>query len=268
MTQMAPVENEPSPAGRLSASGAHESHRPDGDGPKREDTRHYSSFAFYKFDPDFLKLSKSKRSSAVREFMGYLDSWSQKIQLHAYSTQGTRSDVDFTLWRISPRLDDIHAMSVAIRKIAIGAYLRAPYSYLSMTKKSMYVDASGARPAHRHPGQEGTRLFLEPSNARYLFVYPFVKTHEWYQLPMEDRQKMMSEHIDAGHRFPTVKVNTTYAFGLDDPEFVVAFESDHPGDFLDLVMALRASRARPYTERDTPIFTCIRKTFKELCAEF
>jgi len=74
---------------------------------------------------------------------------------------------------------------------------------------------------------------------------------------------MMNEHIEIGHKYPTVKINTTYSFGLDDAEFVVSFESDHPGDFLDLVMELRGAEASRHTERDTPIFTCVRKSLKD-----
>ena len=107
-------------------------------------------------------------------------------------------------------------------------------------------------------GQEGTRRHIVPVGARYLFVYPFVKTREWYALPMDRRQEMMSEHIRIGHKYPRVRLNTTYSFGLDDQEFVLAFESDYPRDFLDLVMELRESEASRYTLRDTPIFTCIK----------
>ncbi len=223
--------------------------------------RHYVSFAFYKIENAFRRLPAGKRNNAIREFLKLLDAWSKKIQLHAYSTAGTRPDADFMLWRISPRIEDFNAMSVDIRKSTIGAYLETPHSFLAMTRKSMYVDK------HRHPGQEGTRLQIEPTESKFLFIYPFTKTHEWYQLPMEERQKMMSEHIESGHKFPTVKLNTTYSYGLDNQEFVVAFESDHPGDFVDLVMALRTGKARPYTERDTPIFTCMKKSFKDLCGE-
>jgi chlorite dismutase len=80
---------------------------------------------------------------------------------------------------------------------------------------------------------------------------------------MEERQKMMTEHIRIGHEYPRVKLNTTYSFGLDDQEFVVAFESDYPSDFLDLVQRLRESQGSAYTLRDTPIFTCIRTTIDE-----
>jgi chlorite dismutase len=83
-----------------------------------------------------------------------------------------------------------------------------------------------------------------------------VKSREWYLLPKEDRQKVMDEHIRVGTQYPTVKLNTTYSFGLDDQDFVVAFESDEPKDFLDLVMTLRETQGSKYTIRDTPIYTC------------
>jgi chlorite dismutase len=133
----------------------------------------------------------------------------------------------------------------------MGPYLDTAYAYLSMTKRSVYVRE------HQHDGQEGSRLRLAPVGAKYLFVYPFVKTRAWYALPLAQRQAMMNDHIRIGHKYPRVRLNTTYSFGLDDQEFVLAFETDHPGDFLDLVMELRETEASAYTLRDTPIFTCV-----------
>lgn len=109
----------------------------------------------------------------------------------------------------------------------------------------------------------GETASLRIVGRRYLFMYPFWKTHEWYQLSQEARQEMMTEHFRIGHRFPQVKISTAYSFGLDDPEFILGFETDDPGGFLDLVMALRESRARPYTLRDTPIFSCINRPLRE-----
>ena len=109
----------------------------------------------------------------------------------------------------------------------------------------------------RDAGQEGKRLTVVPGKSKYIFVYPFLKTREWFLLTKAARQGMMDEHIEVGHRFPSVKLNTTYSFGLDDQEWVVAFESDKPEDFLDLVMALRETEGSRYTLRDTPIFTCL-----------
>jgi chlorite dismutase len=111
------------------------------------------------------------------------------------------------------------------------------------------------------PHHQEQRRYVTPFNRKYLFVYPFVKTNEWYQLPFSERQAMMDEHIVLGNKYKSVRIHTTYSFGLDDQEFVLAFETDEPKDFLDLVMEMRESKARPYTLRDTPIFTCVAKPF-------
>jgi chlorite dismutase len=167
-----------------------------------------------------------------------------------YTLMGTRADADFMLWLVSDSLDSFQALSTQIMSTMLGRHLATPYSYLAMTRKSVYVDR------HQHPGQEGSRLAIRPRGTKYLFVYPFVKSREWYLLPLEKRQEMMNTHIAIGHKFPSVKINTSYSFGLDDQDFVVSFESDKPGDFLDLVMALRETEGSKYTVRDTPIFTC------------
>ncbi len=104
---------------------------------------------------------------------------------------------------------------------------------------------------------EESRLEVRPAHAKYLFVYPFVKTREWYTMPGELRWRIMQEHIKVGREYPSIDLNTSYSFGLDDQEFVVAFETDNPADFLDLVQRLRTTEASAYTKRDTPTFTCI-----------
>src|SRR5205807_5687711 len=109
-----------------------------------------------------------------------------------------------------------------------------------------------------------SRLVIRPSEARYLFVYPFVKTRAWYMLPKPERQTMMDEHVRVGRKYPSIRLNTTYSYGLDDQEFIVAFEGDNPAEFLDLVMELRESEASAYTLRDTPTFTCVQMSLWDL----
>ena len=95
---------------------------------------------------------------------------------------------------------------------------------------------------------------MTPRGAPYLVVYPFVKKREWYSLPMEDRGRAMREHAEIGSRFATITNHTTYSFGIDDQEFMTAFECEEPADFLELMMTLRETEASRYTERDVPIF--------------
>ena len=214
--------------------------------------RQYVRYAFYRVRPEWRARTVDEREQDKQSVAAVFEQQGQRmVVLRTYSTVGTRGDCDFMVWAVSEKLEDLGALATALNTSRLGPFLETPYSYLAMTKRSMYVGE------HTHPGQEGTRTRIKPGKAKYLFVYPFWKTRPWYQLPLEERQAMMNEHIRVGHKYPSVKINTAYSFGLDDPEFVVAFETDTPADFLDLVMELRESDASSYTLRDTPIFTCV-----------
>ncbi len=221
-------------------------------GSEKNTRRQYVSFMFYKVDPAWRRLSQSEREQSKKDFLGVVEEFTRDRELIvvSYSTVGTRGDCDFMLWRISYSLERIQEFTARLSATRLGHYLTTPYSYLAMTKRSVYVDKI-------NPEHEEQRLRVVPGRARYIFVYPFWKTPEWYLLTKHARQGMMDEHIEVGTKYPSVKLNTTYSFGLDDPEFVVAFETDRPEDFLDLVMELRETQGRLYTLRDTPIFTCI-----------
>jgi len=221
------------------------------------DRRQYVNFSFYKVEPAWRRLDDDARRRGKCQFIDAVKSFEQDVMVIPYSLVGVRGDCDFMLWRIGYDLLKLQEMSAQLLATDLGKYLTTPFSLLSMTKRSVYVDK------HQHAGQEGTRLKLIPGQFRYLFVYPFVKSKEWYRLTKHARQGMMDEHIEIGHRYPTVRLNTTYSFGLDDQEFVVAFESDKPEHFVDLVMELRHSEATSYTVRDTPTFTCVHRELAE-----
>ena len=210
-------------------------------------------YTFYKLAPDWRRLPHSDKERSKREFADVLAEFADRIDISSYSLVATRGDVDFMLWKVSPTLEAIDELMAQLNRTKLGSFLCTPHSYLAMTRRSPYVDH------HRHEGQEGDSTTMRIVGRKYLFLYPFVKTHDWYQLSKEGRQVMMDEHFRIGHRYPQVKISTSYSFGLDDQEFVLGFETDEPGTFLDLVMELRESKARPYTLQDTPIFTCINK---------
>jgi chlorite dismutase len=222
--------------------------------------RQYVNFIFFKTNGSFRAATAAEKDRVRAEFLAIVERYQQKMMILTYSTVGLKSSTDMLLWCISYELDDFQSFAAEINASAAGHYFETVISYLSMTKHSQYVKE------HVHEGQEGRRLRIVPGEYKYLFVYPFVKTRPWYMLPMQERQRMMTEHINVGHRYPTVKINTTYSFGLDDQEFVVAFETDSPADFLDLVQELRESEASSYTLRDTPMYTCRRQPIAEILA--
>lgn len=205
--------------------------------------RHFVKYTFLKIDPAWRRLDEAERSEHKREFMAACEDFADGHLLRAFSTVGTRGDCDLMLMSQAVNLDRIHEFHVILAQSGLMSWATIPYSYLAMTKPSEYSDE--------------TRLEVRPGHSKYLFVYPFVKTREWYGKPANERWEIMQEHIRVGKEYPSIDLNTSYSFGLDDQEFVVAFETDTPGDFLDLVQRLRTTEASAYTKVDTPTFTCI-----------
>lgn len=227
--------------------------------PKRPVAYQYVSFLFYKLDPAWRRLPQTERELGKKEFAQIVEEYTKdrkQFMVMTYSTMGTRSDTDFMMWRIGYSLEFMQEFTAKLLATKLGNYLTTPYSYLAITKRSIYVDKI-------NPEHEEQRLRIIPGKAKYLFMYPFVKTPEWYLLTKHTRQGMMDEHIIVGNKYPSVKLNTTYSFGLDDQEFSLAFETDKPEDFVNLLMDLRETQGRLYTLRDTPIFTCVNRGLKE-----
>ena len=220
--------------------------------------RQFVNFMFFRVDRAFRALPPETKIGAKKELAEIIARYSGSMIVLPYSTVGIKAGLDFMLWRIGYDLDPFQRMAADINKSVFGRYLDIPASYLAMTKHSQYVDE------HVHEGQEGRRLRIVPGKKPFLFVYPFVKTRDWYLLPAPERQRIMNEHIAIGHKYPRVKINTTYSFGLDDQDFVVAFESDTADEFLDLVQELRETESSKFTVRDTPMYTCRRSTMEEI----
>jgi chlorite dismutase len=209
-------------------------------------TRHFVKYTFLKLDPAWRRLEPAERRGHKREFAAACADFADGHLLRAFSTVGTRGDTDLMLLSQAQDLDRIHELHVVLAQSGIMKWAQVPYSFLAMTKVSEYSDES--------------RLEVRPAHAKYLFVYPFVKTRAWYALDAKERYRIMQEHIKLGREYPEIDLNTSYSFGLDDQEFVVAFETDDPGSFLDLVQRLRTTESSLYTARDTPTFTCISST--------
>jgi chlorite dismutase len=220
--------------------------------------RQFVTFSFYRLDPAFRRLNDNEKFQARSEFLRLFQTPRPGLMCLTYSTVALRPDTDFLLWRIANSPDEFQKQSQAINKSRLGAYLQTPHSMLAMTKRSMYIDKLD--PFHTAE----SRTHIIPGKRKYLFVYPFVKTRDWYLMPLEKRQEIMDVHIRMGNKYPSVKLNTTYSFGLDDQEFVVAFETEEPKDFLDLVQELRETQSSKYTLRDTPIFTCIQMPMENI----
>jgi len=244
----------PPPAGRPASSYGVTPHDPSKPPVKRQ----IVCFSFYKVMPEWRRLPAEEKAAHKAAFAAVLTKWNKPGEFLSltYSTIGTRGDVDMCVWSIGYGVDELNAMRSELMGTPLGGYLSSPHNFLAMTKRSQYqID--------REEEGEG-RGAIRPGGQKYIFIYPFWKTRPWYLLPMTERNRLMDEHIRIGLLYPRVKLNTTYSFGIDDQEFVVAFETNFPEDFLDLVQQLRETEISMFTLQDTPIFSCVRLPAMEM----
>jgi chlorite dismutase len=207
------------------------------------EARRFVKYTFLKVDAAWRRLDGERRARDKRELTAACEDFGDGHLLQAFSLVGTRGDADLMLFAEAENLDRIHEFHVVLAQSGLMQWASVPHSFLGMRKGSEY--------------SEDERVAARGFRGRYVFVYPFVKSREWYALPADERWRIMQGHIQVGREYPGVDNHTAYSFGLDDQEFVVAFDTDDAASFLDLVQRLRTTEASRYTVRDTPSFTCL-----------
>jgi len=215
-------------------------------------TATFLNFSFFKVDPKWRWLNEIGKEEAAKEFANLVEVANTKIKVRTYSTLGLREDSDLMFWMISNSLEKTQVMTSKIYSTVLGKYLVQSYVFLSATRPSVYSSKIT-------PG-----FMTNEQPMKYCIVYPFVKSREWYLLPFEERKKMMDEHIMVGRKFPQVRLNTTYSFGLDDQDFMLAFETMDLIAFQELIIQLRETQVSRYIVRDTPMIVCVYKEVEDI----
>ena len=197
--------------------------------------------------PEWRRLPEPVRRAHKRELALVVSA--SDVRVHAYSLVGTRSDAELLLWAVADDFERLRALEVRLAATDLWSHSTRPYAYLAARRRSQYLAG------HEHAGSEQVRGTPGPvGDQPYLVLYPMVKKRSWYALPVEERTRIMGAHFLVGHKYPDIRIHTAYSFGIDDQEFVVAFETPDVRQFLSLVADLRETESSSYTERETPIF--------------
>ena len=207
-----------------------------------------------RLDPAWRRLPAAERNSDVDAFCSAVARTEARLVQHSYSTIGLRAEGDLLLWRMAKQIDDVEQSAADLLASGVGRWMSTAISMVGLTRPSQYV---------KRPTTQEQSLF-EGERSRYLVVYPFVKSTEWYLTPAAERQEIMRGHMKVGHSYPQVRQLLAYSFGLDDQEFIVAYETDDLVAFQDLVRDLRKTVSRRATVRDTPIITGIHRPLGDI----
>lgn len=216
----------------------------------------YTAFWLFERRDDWRQQVHGAWDSAVEEFAGILDAPEEGVTVRGvYSTIGLRPDVDLIIWVHAPKLDQLSALAVKLDQTAIGRGLRRAQGYIGAAGMSQYD------PTH------GPAFLKGIESKRYLSVYPFTKTPDWFLLDFQERRRLMLEHGEMGREFPDILTNTVNSFGVQDQEFIVALEDDDANQIIKMVQKLRGAEVRKWTALDTPIFLGEKKATREVLAD-
>lgn len=217
----------------------------------------YTSHLVYKRNDNWFRLTPEQRKEALPQLMEVLEKYRERITLRGiYSSVGFRNDADVVFWALSNDVDLLQEFAVDIRRTTFGQATDTPWVFPGLTRKPEFV------------GDHLTAFQLGWDPQKYICLYPFVRTPEWYLMPREERGKMLKEHGMMGREFPMVQTNNVQAFGISDYEWILCFECAEYEKFVDLVRHLREAEARRYTKLDTPFIIGVRKSLEEVLKDF
>jgi len=208
--------------------------------------QYYFNFSFFKVDPKWRWMADLAKEESAKEVENIINN--SGIMFRSYSNLGLRDDTDFLFWFAAKTIEEIQIVIEKLYKTVFGKYIIPSKTYLSCTRPSLYVQEQKAH---------GFLTGDEPK--KHVIVYPFTKTRDWYLLPVQQRQKLMEEHIEVGKSYPQVILNTTYSIGIHDEDFMLAFETDDLHAFQNLIMDLRGTQVSKYIALDIPMIVCVKK---------
>jgi chlorite dismutase len=205
---------------------------------------------------DPAALAQAGRDAAAAEVSELLEqaAGKQVVTRGCYDVQGLRADADFMFWWIAPSPDDLQETYARFRRTRLGRCSAPVWSVLALH-----------RPAEFNKSHVPAFLAGEEPR-RYVSVYPFVRSYQWYLLDEAERRAMLAEHGMMAKDYPDVRANTVASFALGDYEWLLAFEADELHRIVDLMRHLRGARARLHTRLEVPFYAGRRKPVAELIA--
>ena len=213
----------------------------------------YALYPCFKATSAFRDLDAD---DAAQEVENLFKEWDGSITVRGvYSTTGFRADTDLMLWFVGASPDAVQDALVAFGKTQAGRALEISWTFLGVVKPAEFTSDHAPAFVKGDPPK------------RYISVYPFVRTPEWYLLPRDERSSMLREHGEAGREFPDVLANTTSAFGIGDWEWILCFEADELDRIVDCIRRLREAEARRFTKEEIPFVTGIRKDVRAAFAD-
>lgn len=214
--------------------------------------KQFVNFMFLKVSPEWRQLPQQKKTQLKSEFVSVFDQFRESFLLFTYSLVGFDSKADLMFWRVGTSLDMVQDMTAKLYRTGLGSFVETTNNYLSVTKRMMFVNGPAEDRSHVIAGA-----------TKYHFVYPCAKNKDWYKMDADERDALIEENFMVGKKFPNIRIHMTHAFGFNDHEYLISFETDEPKDFIALAEELQQTAASSFTLRGMPVYTCRQRDLAE-----
>jgi peroxiredoxin len=214
----------------------------------------YTMWSVFRLRDPLSDADRGPLAAEVADLFGEL-AGKDVVVRGTYDVGGLRADADLMIWWHAPAADDLQEAYHRLRRTALGRRLEPVWSQAALH-----------RPAEFNKSHVPAFLAQEEPR-RYVCVYPFVRSYDWYLLPDQERRAMLAEHGMMARDYPDVRANTVASFALGDYEWLLAFEADELHRIVDLMRHLRGSAARRHVREEVPFYTGRRKPVEEIVAE-
>jgi chlorite dismutase len=211
----------------------------------------YSSFMFLKLDSAFRRLETNEKIAAKQEFENGIARHQEKLFLRTYQTNGLRSDCDLLIWRISNDLEHLQNMCAKTFLDGVGKYLSPVHSFIGL-----YHQKTNTLKEDLDFGFIPKDIF---GKFKFMLVHPVIKSHLWYELSDEEREKLIQERGKVVSKYTDVSEHFFSSYGLDDHELVVTREAKNLQDLLIATKELKTQKIKNFTLTDRPVLMCIGK---------
>lgn len=215
---------------------------------------HYTMYAAFDGRAAAAGLADADRAAAGAEAQDALDAIDGVTVRGSYATGGYRAESDLLLWLLADSPDTLQEALLAFRRTRLGRALRLWWSAIGVHREAEF--AKSHVPA----------FLAGAAPEKYVCVYPFVRSYDWYLLDPDERADMLREHGIMGREHPNVLANTVSTFALSDYEWLLAFESKELGDIVDLMRHLRSTRARMHVREELPFIVGRRISLEQAAA--
>lgn len=206
-------------------------------------TIRYLMFSVFSVRAGELPADRAQVVAETQQFFAALEEQGVVVR-GVYDVAGLRADADFMIWWHAPDIESLQAAYSSFRRDTT----------LGQASDPVWSNAALHRPAEFNKSHIPAFVAGEEPG-RYICVYPFVRSYEWYLLPDDERRKMLADHGKAARGYKDVRANTVSSFALGDYEWLLAFEAPELDRIVDLMRDLRATEARLHVREETPFFT-------------